>query len=200
MLSRLARQLDHLPEDAQADAREVLSREEEIIRRLGVLVDRRLGGMRIRCHGDFHLGQVLFTGRDWVIIDLEGEPAVSLAERRVKRSPLSDVAGMVRSFNYVASAGVIEGGGLHRPEDRALLEPWADTWERWASSAFLGGYYETASDSGLLPASAEDRQAMLDVLVLGKALYELAYELDNRPSWVRIPLRGVLRALEPAGT
>jgi maltose alpha-D-glucosyltransferase/alpha-amylase len=137
--------------------------------------------VRTRVHGDFHLGQVLWSEGDFYILDFEGEPARSLDERRRKASPLKDVAGMLRSFSYAAYAGLfIRAAG--RPDEVERLEPWARTWSRWAGAAFLKGYLAVAGDAPL---------ALLDLFLIEKALYELNYELNNRPDWVRIPLRGL---------
>jgi trehalose synthase-fused probable maltokinase len=141
-------------------------------------------GRIIRHHGDFHLGQVIWTGQDWVIIDFEGEPARSLHERRRKRSPLRDVAGMLRSFSYVAAAGEILGT-RKMPED----------WESRARAAFLEGYFRDV-DPALLPPGQESTHKLLSVFELEKAVYELNYEINNRPDWVGIPVASILRLLE----
>lgn len=144
---------------------------------------------KTRTHGDYHLGQVLETGEDFVIIDFEGEPLRSLAERRCKRSPLRDVAGMLRSFHYAAHATLIGR------EDRALLEPWAERWSEAASRVFFGGWLEATRGALFVPESRAELTLLLDAFLLEKALYEVAYELNNRPAWLPIPLRGVERVL-----
>ena len=141
-----------------------------------------LSALMIRTHGDYHLGQVLYTGRDFLIIDFEGEPARSLEERRRKQSPLRDVAGMLRSFHYAACVGL--GAG-----------PRADAWYGWICAAFMLGYREAAWSAGLLE-NEGDLRRLLDVHLLEKALYELRYELNNRPDWVHVPLTGILSLLE----
>ena len=143
-------------------------------------------GKQIRTHGDFHLGQTLWAPdrNDWVIIDFEGEPARSLAQRRRKRSPLRDVAGMLRSFAYVVSAVEILRGTA-APEG----------WEARAREEFLKGYFETA-DPGLLPVGDTAFNRLLTVFELEKAVYELRYELNNRPDWIHIPAAGIMRMLE----
>ncbi len=179
-------------------AKTVLRREREVNARLKAIVDSAVDGRRIRCHGDYHLGQVLNTGTDFVIIDFEGEPQRTLAERRRKRSPLADVAGMLRSFHY-AVFGVLTGdmpGSNVRPEDIHLLEPWADAWYGWVGSAFLGAYLEVVEPADILPSTPEGLALQLDVQLLEKALYEVSYELNNRPDWVAIPLRGVQAVLD----
>jgi maltose alpha-D-glucosyltransferase/alpha-amylase len=137
---------------------------------------------------------VLWSEGDFYILDFEGEPARSIAERREKQSPLKDVAGMLRSFSYAAYAGLLAHTSSGRPEFERL-EPWARLWQTWASAAFLRGYFGSAGHAQFLPADAAQRDGLLRLFVLDKALYELNYELNNRPDWVRIPLRGVLGLL-----
>jgi len=148
-------------------------------------------GQRIRVHGDYHLGQVLRTEEDFMILDFEGEPARPLAERRAKQSPLKDVAGMLRSFGYAAYAALF-AFTVHAPNDYGPLEIWADAWQHWASEAFVAGYRLTMGDSPLIP-QRESFSALLRAFMLEKALYELSYELNTRPDWIRIPLFGILK-------
>ncbi|MGD9935627.1 MAG: putative maltokinase, partial [Dehalococcoidia bacterium] len=182
-----------LPEAAKGLADEVLSRQQDIVAHVGDIARWRLEGKRMRHHGDFHLGQVLFTGRDFVIIDFEGEPARSLSERRIKRSPFRDVAGMVRSYNYAAHFVLqsLGGGGLSE-QDAEWLRPWADAWFTWTAAAFLRGYFAGADGSAFLPPTDDERERMLSLLLLEKALYEVNYELQNRPAWINVPLEGIL--------
>jgi maltose alpha-D-glucosyltransferase/alpha-amylase len=147
-------------------------------------------GKCIRVHGDYHLGQVLRTEEDFVILDFEGEPARPINDRRAKQSPLKDVAGMIRSFGYAAYAALF-AFTVHAPDDFGPLEPWADTWEHWAADAFLNGYTAALGDAALLPRDTAARRTLLAAFTLDKALYELGYELDHRPDWVRIPLLGI---------
>jgi len=166
---------------AREDADTVLRSWEALHQRPRGVVTSRISARRIRCHGDYHLGQVLFTGGDFVIIDFEGEPARPLRERRLKRWALKDVAGMLRSYAYAGEAAAIANG---------------EEWARAAGDAFVQAYQETAAGGLFLPSSAEERDLLLDVLLIEKAMYELRYELDHRPDWVRIPLRGLVRLLE----
>jgi maltose alpha-D-glucosyltransferase/alpha-amylase len=147
-------------------------------------------GKRIRTHGDYHLGQVLRTQNDFVILDFEGEPARPLEQRRAKYSPVRDVAGMLRSFSYAANSML-----MNHPERLALLEPWAKVWEKTVSEGFLSAYYATGAEGNFLPHSSEDFRTLLNVSLLEKAMYELSYELNNRPAWVRIPVAGILALL-----
>ena len=171
-----------LPEDVP-ELEPIRGRGEEVRERLRLLTNLGGTGRVIRGHGDFHLGQTLWTGDDWVILDFEGEPARSLPERRRKRSPLRDVAGILRSFSYAASAGPLLRG----------VEPPAD-WESRARAQFLEGYRETVEQS-LVP-SGTSMDKLLSVFELEKSVYELRYELNNRPDWVGIPVAGIVRMLE----
>jgi len=191
-LTLLGKRIRSLPAEVREGGEAVLAGRDALLARLRAVSQRPLGGMRIRCHGDYHLGQVLHTGKDFVILDFEGEPALSLGQRRLKRSPLVDVAGMLRSFDYAASSALIDG--RVRREDVDRLAPWADLWRSWVCRVFLDAYRETATPSGLLPRSVADLRLLLDCYQIEKALYELAYELNHRPTWTRIPLRG-LRSL-----
>jgi trehalose synthase-fused probable maltokinase len=171
-----------LPDDNEQVA-PIRGRGEEVRERLRLLTNLGGAGRVIRHHGDFHLGQTLWTGTDWIILDFEGEPARPLIERRRKRSPLRDVAGILRSFAYAYSAG-----SLLRD-----LDPPID-WERRAREEFLAGY-GSSIDHTLVPSGA-GLEKLLAVFELEKAVYELRYELNNRPDWVRIPVAGIARMLE----
>lgn len=186
----LQRNLKTMDEDIRAEAEEVLSLQKNILTEMKAIYKKKLSAGKIRIHGDYHLGQVLFTGKDFVILDFEGEPARTLGERRLKRSPMKDVAGMLRSFHYVAYTALFRGASL-RPEDWPVLEEWADLWRRCLSGSFLAGYLGTVSKAGFLPEDPEELETMLRVFLLEKAIYELGYELNNRPDWVMIPLRGI---------
>lgn len=172
--------------------------EAETVRRFRRLLDHKIVAERTRCHGDYHLGQLLYTGRDFVVIDFEGEPAHPLSERRIKRSPLRDVAGMLRSFHYAAHAGLLGMGGA-RPEEPTAVEPWIRLWYVWVSSTFLSSYRECAAGASFLPTAREDLGLLLDVFLLEKAVYEIGYELNNRPEWLGIPIRGLLELVGPSG-
>jgi maltose alpha-D-glucosyltransferase/alpha-amylase len=187
-----------LPPEAQDDAKRVLESEQELRRRFAPIRERRISAMRIRHHGDYHLGQVLYTGKDFLIIDFEGEPLRPLSERRIKRGALRDAAGMLRSFQYAAYA-VLFGkvaGVVPRPEDAVALEAWADFWTRWVSAVFLQEYLSTAGSARFLPKSDSEIRVLMNAYLLEKSLYEVTYELNNRPDWVRIPLRGIVQLLE----
>jgi len=189
----LRKQLRTLPADVVPLAEMALAREPLIDRALAGVTHHRIDVVRTRLHGDYHLGQVLWTGNDFVIIDFEGEPGRPLSQRRFKRNPLRDVAGMIRSLHYASAAAL--RNGKHRPEDIAVLQPWGRAWSMWTSAAFLDGYLAKAAER-TVPRNAGDLQLLLDFFLLEKCVYEVGYELDNRPDWVEIPLRGLL-ALVP---
>lgn len=193
----LTKQMRKLPETEAKLARVVKDREDEIMSRFRLVLEQKITALRTRCHGDYHLGQVLFTGKDFVIIDFEGEPARSLGERRLKRFPLRDVAGMLRSFHYAVSMALRQQleSGLINEDNRATMMRWAQFWYRWVCAGFLAEYLQVASQSAFLPRNLQELEVLLDAYLLEKAIYELGYELNNRPDWVEIPLRGILQLL-----
>ena len=176
-----------LPEEQPA-LEPIRGRGEEVRERLSQLSHVTSFGKVIRTHGDYHLGQTLWSGEDWVILDFEGEPARPLPERRRKRSPLRDVAGMLRSFAYVVSAA---------EQQRGTRVPAG--WELRAREEFLAGYDETI-DSALMPVGQAARERLLTIFELEKAVYELRYELNNRPDWIGIPVAAIVRMLEENGS
>ena len=155
-------------------------------------------GMKTRIHGDYHLGQVLLTGREWLIIDFEGEPARPLEERRQKQTPLRDVAGMVRSFNYAALVPLFERTEPGS-EERDRLQPWAGAWEALARERFLAAYTRSAYEGHYLLTDRDALGRAVDLFVLEKALYEVGYERTHRPHWIGIPLHGIRRLLDEEG-
>jgi maltose alpha-D-glucosyltransferase/alpha-amylase len=195
VLDLLERSRENLPPEAAAQAATVLAARATLLDELRESEMLRGAGRRIRVHGDYHLGQVLRSEEDFVILDFEGEPARTLAARRGKYSPLKDVAGMLRSFHYAAYAALFAfspASGV--PFER--LAPWADAWQHWVSRAFLGAYRMAMSESPVLPGPASFG-LLLQALVIDKALYELEYELNSRPDWVRIPLTALVRLALP---
>jgi maltose alpha-D-glucosyltransferase/alpha-amylase len=194
-LNSLRANLDRLPENVAESACQLLADGPRALEQGGRVLPNSIETAKIRCHGDYHLGQVLRVENDYVLLDFEGEPVRTVQERRAKQSPLKDVAGMIRSYHYAAFAGLFAFTEKTAGEF-GELEPWADGWFRWVSAAFLRGYRTTANDAVFVPRSMEQFAALLDAFLLDKAFYELNYELNNRPDWVRIPLRGILASLE----
>ncbi len=196
-LRTLRSKVSTLPEAIQEDARKLLDAESDLLGRFESIVGRKLSGARIRCHGDFHLGQILFTGKDFVIIDFEGEPSRRLSERRIKRSPLRDAAGMIRSFDYAAQTVLLNHvAGVVQKEDFPHFQDWAAFWSQWTSTQFLASYFRTIGSAAFATHGDAVVTTLLNVFLLEKAVYELAYELNNRPTWVQVPLGGILRILE----
>ena len=182
----LAKKLPEIPAAHRPDAEALLAHAEEIPALLATLETCDLRTTKTRHHGDYHLGQVLNAGGDFVIIDFEGEPARSLAERRMKRSPLRDVAGMLRSFHYAANSA---------PADRDARES-AENWARHIARVFLDAWLATAKGATFIPEDPHTFDALLRVHLIEKAIYEISYELNHRPGWVFIPVRGVLQILD----
>ncbi len=187
-----------LPDDFIDLAGLALGRRGQILNSFTLAAQDGTLGQRTRIHGDYHLGQVLQVKTDYVILDFEGEPARPLTERRAKHSPTKDVAGMVRSLSYAAYSGLI-AHTARRPEDWKTLEPWARLWERSMSAEFLRAYRNSALNAAFLPSSDDGFRKLLAIFLLDKALYELSYELNNRPAWVRVPLMGILSLPLEAG-
>jgi maltose alpha-D-glucosyltransferase/alpha-amylase len=186
-----------IPSDLRQQAQIVVTHRREIAARFEAFLRCRTTIARMRCHGDLHLGQILYTGKDFVIIDFEGEPARTLSERRLKRSALRDVAGMMRSFNYAALTSMIEQlkiGALGKV-DFASMEPWANFWQTWSSWAFMRGYLQAAGHASFVPKADDELRILLDAFIMEKAIYELGYELNNRPDWLLIPLHSIAQML-----
>ena len=193
----LRRLKDAMPDHTRQEADKILDLEDIARRRFQRLTQLKSSAMVIRIHGDYHLGQVLFTGSDFVIIDFEGEPARPLAERRKKRSPLQDVAGMLRSFHYAAYAPLLqETNSETQLRGVRTLGSSAQYWQKWVSATFLRTYLEVSGNAIYIPNAQEDLALLLDLYLLDKAVYELGYELNNRPFWVRIPLDGISQLLQ----
>lgn len=198
-LALLRAQSHRLPAAVREEAACVVNLESVILAQFRDVMERDPAAWRIRCHGDYHLGQVLCSDGDFIIIDFEGEPARSLAERRTKHPAMVDVAGLLRSLHYVPFACLDRMRTLpgasesDPPEDR---EAWAECWSGWASTRFLKAYVSGVARQDLWPAEQEEAKPLLVSHLLEKAVYELAYELNNRPGWVGIPLKGILKTLE----
>jgi maltose alpha-D-glucosyltransferase/alpha-amylase len=184
-----------LPPDVRPVAEKVVSMDKAILEVLKNIYVHKIETVKTRIHGDYHLGQVLFTGKDFVITDFEGEPGRSYTERRLKRSPLRDVAGMIRSFHYAAYASLFLDNNI-RKEDYKKLIPIMELWYQHVSNLFLSSYLSTVQGTAFVPKNDEDLRTLLTTFLLEKAIYELNYELNNRPDWVIIPLQGILSIME----
>jgi maltose alpha-D-glucosyltransferase/alpha-amylase len=194
----LARQLAGLADELKPLAEQVFAVRGDLGADLGALESMPVHASRIRCHGDFHLGQVLYGDGDFTMLDFEGEPAQPLEKRREKGSALYDVCGMLRSFHYAATVARLGAGW--RPDERSTLQRWSDAWYRGASAAFLSAYIERARDAGasavFLPESRDELRALLRLHLIDKCCYEMSYELNNRPAWVGVPMAGLLSLAE----
>jgi maltose alpha-D-glucosyltransferase/alpha-amylase len=187
--------MKNLEPDVSEQARIILDTKQDILRRFRKITNRKMPAMKIRIHGDYHLGQVLYTGNDVVIIDFEGEPARPLGERRLKRSVLRDVAGMIRSFHYAAHGVIIlhHGTTASNIED---LRQWADLWYYCVAGVFLNSYLAAVGDADFIPKDKNDFDMLLGIFLLEKAIYEIGYEVNNRPDWLLIPIRGTQQILK----
>ncbi len=186
----LKKHIPSLPVNVRKEAEEVLKMRSDVLIKFKDIFKHKIDTLKIRTHGDFHLGQVLFDGKDFFIIDFEGEPARSFSERRLKRSALRDVAGMIRSLHYAAYSALFKQNTV-RKEDTRYLETMAEQWFHYASGFYMHAYLAETTGADILPSKKEDLQILMDTFLLEKAIYELGYELNNRPDWVLIPIRGI---------
>jgi maltose alpha-D-glucosyltransferase/alpha-amylase len=199
-MQMIRRALPRLDDAGRDDAEWVLDNESLIQDVYARLREARLDACRTRIHGDFHLGQVLHAGRDFVIIDFEGEPSRSPTERRIKKSPLVDVAGMLRSFQYAERVALdnLAERGMVSADERDSYERLGHVWSSWVSARFVSGYFDRLAEqpeSSVLHTSPEHRRILLDAFIVDKALYEVRYELGHRPHWAAIPLDGIRRVV-----
>jgi maltose alpha-D-glucosyltransferase/alpha-amylase len=212
MTGRLCRHLEHaarsLPEPARELAGRLLATEGALLKRFRAVTAPTIGGYRIRAHGDYHLARLLYTGKDFVVIGFEGDLGRTVEDRRVKRSPLRDVASMIRSFDYAVRSTLLgltlrrgRAQGVVRDEDIPVIEPWAEAWYHRVAREYVTAYIELMEPSGLLPPGEADRREVLELFLLEKALQETEAELVARSDRVAIPLLGVIRLLgePPAG-
>jgi maltose alpha-D-glucosyltransferase/alpha-amylase len=184
-----------LPEQSKAGIKGILAMREKIDAVLKKIAEKKISAPKIRIHGDYNLGQVLFTGNDFMIIDFEGEPARMIEERRLKRSPLRDAAGMIRSFHY-AVYNSLKTHPAVRAGDNEYLIPWADSWFKYVSEKFTSAYLDTAAGGGFIPDDKNDLDNMLNVFIVEKALYEISYEINNRPEWLGVAIDGLKQAMK----
>jgi maltose alpha-D-glucosyltransferase/alpha-amylase len=198
----LALARENVPPVARPLADRLIASQDAILQRFRGILDPAFASRRIRCHGDYHLGQLLFTGKDFVVIDFEGETKRPIGERRVKRSPLRDVASMARSLDYAVQSVLLgltdargRPPGMIRPEDRPGLETWAHHWYEHVTREFLSAYFGAAQPAGLLPATSAARYGLFEIFLLEEAFLEIDAELTDRPDWVEVPLRSAVRLL-----
>ncbi|QZZ22978.1 maltose alpha-D-glucosyltransferase [Leptothermofonsia sichuanensis E412] len=191
----LKERLNSLLPDEKPLAQIVLNHHQDYLERFRLILDQKITALRTRYHGDYHLGQILYTGKDFFIIDFEGESTRNVNERRMKRSPLRDVAGMLQSFYYAASYALqneVENGFIHA--DQFLrMEQWAQLWESWVSAAFLNAYLKTARQDSFLPENHQELKVLLDNYLLERAVYDLGYKLLHRSESIQIQLQRVLQ-------
>lgn len=194
-LTLLREKLASLPDPLRPLAQEILDTGAGMASRFKPLEEGVGPLLKIRCHGDYHLGQVLWHENDFIILDFEGEPGRPVTERREKKSPLRDVAGMLRSLDYAVYSKLISVSH-DQPENFDRLEPWAKVWKNWTSAAYLREYRATAAS--LLPNDESVISLLLEFFMLEKTLFEFQYELNYRPDWVRIPMLGILHLMKPS--
>jgi len=192
---RRARRNGRLTEEATAQAGVLDDRLDQLMDRFDRLRHDKFDAKRIRVHGDLHLGQILWTGHDIVFIDFEGEPGAPMAQRNIKRSPLADVAGLLRSFDYAGRMAVHTAIERGRVTDLDDLDTWRQQWTRRNRNALLDAYFDAINDAGLVPADHGDRHLLVDIYAVTKALYEIRYELANRPDWATWPMSSVIEML-----
>jgi maltose alpha-D-glucosyltransferase/alpha-amylase len=189
--------LQKLDPEVKEEAESIIQMQPAILDVFKDIYKNKIDVVKIRIHGDFHLGQVLFTGKDFIITDFEGEPARSYSERRLRRSPLRDVAGMIRSFHYAAYASLFLDNQI-RKEDYKKLMPVVEEWYRYVSNIFLQAYLETVKGTPFIPQTRTELDTLMTTFLLEKAVYELSYEMNNRPDWVVIPLNGIKAIMKRA--
>lgn len=204
VVDHLDREKHRIPAELLEKASQVRHLQPALLAEFRAFADCRIQATRIRCHGDCKLDDVLSTGKDFVFIDFEGRPSQSIGERRIKRSPLRDVTGLMRSFDYAAYAtlfGLVSGrgkaAGVIRNEDRPALLPWAKAWRLWVHDAFLGGYFDVTAEASFIPRDPAERNILFRIMLLDKLLFEVAGELRNRPAWLSIPIDGLVEAVTP---
>jgi maltose alpha-D-glucosyltransferase/alpha-amylase len=203
-LDLLNRQSGKIPADIAEMASQVRQLRPSLLAEFRAFSTQRMHATRTRCHGDCKLDQVLSTGKDFVFIDFEGRPSQSIGDRRIKRSPLRDVIGLMRSFDYAAQAtlfGLVSkrgtAAGVIREQDRSAMLSWSNAWRLWIHDSFLKGYLDVTSTASFIPQNLAERNVLFRVTLLEKLLVEVAGELRNRPAWLGIPLRGLHEACAP---
>jgi maltose alpha-D-glucosyltransferase/alpha-amylase len=179
-------------------AKLVLNQRDLLLGRFQQILNQKITAMRTRCHGNYSLEEVLFTGKDFIIIDFEGDPKRPLSERRIKRSPLRDVPSMLDSFYYASRVAVQneKESSIIRPDELPTVEHWQQFFFCWSSIAFLQSYLTTSGQAAFLPKHPSELQILLDAFLLEQAILKLDYELKNRLHWIEIPLQRLLELLQ----
>jgi maltose alpha-D-glucosyltransferase/alpha-amylase len=195
VFSRLRTAMPALDADTREMAATLLATEHDVMKCLQILNEKPFSARKIRIHGDYHLARLLYTGKDFFVTGFEGDPRRSMSERRIKHSPLRDVAGMIWSFYCAAYSPISAGQDRIRSKDTAFLEPWADVWHRHAAGCFLDSYLATVAGSALLPEDRHDLETLLDIFLLDRAVYGLGMALDNHPERIFILIRGIMAVL-----
>jgi maltose alpha-D-glucosyltransferase/alpha-amylase len=197
-LQKLRDELPNLPAETQPPAQRVLEAEPQLLKYFQSLLAVRVSAARIHCHGDYGLGQVMHTGKDFVIVDFEGHPKQAVTERRIKRLVLRDVTGMLCSFRYATDMALSRqvAQDALAEETRRTLAPWAETWRAWVSVAFLKGYLEKLGPSPLLPATDRELQSLLEIYLLHRLVDELGDHIGPQPALVRPACEGILQLLQ----
>ena len=194
-LEKLKAVLKDLPEDIQQEAQEVLNSKKEILNCFKEIYDHKIPVMKIRTHGDYHLRQILWTGRKYIMNNFEGDPSKSYSERRIRRSAMRDLAAMIRSLHYAAYSNILSSE-YDQQRKEGNLEEWAETWHYYISRLYLKGYFDHARGKDYMPEDPKDFRILMQTFLLEKSLIELNYEIENRPEWIIIPLRGIKAVLK----
>jgi maltose alpha-D-glucosyltransferase/alpha-amylase len=200
VLRSLRHYINNVPGALQDRAQQIIDLEMDILQKFKAVRNTRITSKRIRIHGDYHLGQVLYTGKDFVITDFEGAPGRSISERRGKSSALQDVAGMLRSIDYASFVAAFQIAESPTPISMENMEPWRTFWYRWAVLSFLKGYFLECGDSSFMPATFEEVDMLLTAYLLERMLYEIRFEMNHRPDFLEIPLQGILNILNTTPT
>ncbi|TBW29083.1 maltose alpha-D-glucosyltransferase [Gramella sp. KN1008] len=194
-LEKLKSVLQDLPEDVREEAREVIGLKQEILKCFRNIYHHKISVMKIRTHGDYHLKQILWTGREYIMNSFEGDPSKSFSERRIRRSAMRDLAAMIRSLHYAAYSNILSAEYAQQRKE-GNLEEWAETWHYYISRLYIKAYLENAGNSDFVPKDPEDFKILMNTFLLEKALYELNFEIQNRPEWIIIPIRGIKAVIE----
>ncbi|GAA4322799.1 maltose alpha-D-glucosyltransferase [Pontixanthobacter gangjinensis] len=194
-LENLKSMLEQLPEETAEEAREILGMKNEILSCFREIYDHKISVMKIRTHGDYHLRQILWTGREYIMNSFEGDPSKSFSERRIRRSAMRDLAAMIRSLHYAAYSNILSPESDQQRKE-GDLEEWAETWHYYISRIYIKGYLDKAGKKDYIPKSQEDFKILMHTFLLEKALTELNYEIKHRQEWILIPIRGIKAILE----